>query len=347
MVGAGFRARIFWDVARGAGSECVGAVVRSPRVLPVPTYGSLAEAIDQAAPDFVVCSTSWDATPVVARECVARGIPVLCETPPARDAAGLDDLWAAAGESGLVQVAEQYPRMPIHAARLAAVREGLIGTPTQVHVSSTQTYHAMALIRAFLGVGHEPVTVRAVRFSAPLVQPLTRAGWTDDDTASAAATVIATYDFGAGRSAVYDFTDNQTRNLLRSRRLLVRGTTGEINDEIAVRLTEPRTIQRQPFLRRQTGHDLEMNTYESDHIALGDRVLWRNRFPDQRWNDDELAVAALLRDMSDWIRGDAPPPYPLAEAATDHLMSLAVEAAVSEDEPITVPAGRWAQGPTA
>ncbi len=342
VVGAGFRARIFWEVARGAGLECVGAVVRSPRELPIATYGSIDEVVATAKPDFIVTSTSWESTPGLAQECAARGLPVLVETPPAPDGAGLAELWRAVGSSGLVQVAEQYPRLPPHAARLAAVRAGVIGTPTQVHVSSTQTYHALALMRAFLGIGHQRAEVRAVRFEAPLVQPLSRAGWTDDDTTSPAGTVIATFDFGDGRSALYDFTDNQTRNVLRTRRLLVRGTTGEINDDLAVRLTAPRTIQHQPFLRRQTGHDLEMNTYCSDHIALGDTVYWRNPFPDQRWNDDELAVATLLADTAAWVREEGPSPYPLAEAATDHLLSLAIAQAVDSDAPVCIEPGVWA-----
>lgn len=342
VVGAGFRASIFWEVAAGAGLECVGAVVRTPRELPVPTYGSLEQVVAEAKPDFIVTSTSWDSTPVFARECAERGLPVVVETPPAPDGPGLADLWRDVGASGLVQVAEQYPRMPLHAARLAAVRSGAIGTVTQVHVSSTQTYHALALVRAFLGVGHEGATVRAVRFEAPLVQPLTRAGWTDDEVAKPAGNVLATFDFGDGRSALYDFTDNQTRNLLRTRRLLVRGTTGEINDDLAVRLTAPRTIQRQPFLRRQTGHDLEMNTYGSDHIALGDSVLWRNPFPEQRWNDDEIAVATLLADTAAWVRGEAPPPYPLDEASTDHLLSLAIAESVESGGPVRVEPGAWA-----
>lgn len=342
MVGAGFRAAVFWEVAEGAGLDCVGAVARTPRELPVPTYLSLDEVVTRAKPDFVVAAVSWEATPVLARECAARGLPVLLETPPAPDAAGLASLWHDVGGGADVQVAEQYPRMPSHAARIAAVHAGLIGTPTQAHVSSTQTYHAIALVRAYLQLGHTAATVRAERFWAPLVQPLTRAGWTDDDTAKPAATILATFDFADGRSALYDFTDNQTRNLLRTRRLLVRGTHGEINDELAVRLTGPRTIQRQPFLRRQTGHDLEMNTYCSDHIALGDAVLWRNRFPESRWNDDELAVATLLADTAAWVRHEGPPPYPLAEAATDHLLSLAIDESADTGEPVRVEPGAWA-----
>ena len=85
-----------------------------------------------------------------------------------------------------------------------------------------------------------------------------------------------------------------------------------------------------------------MNTYGSDHIALGDSVLWRNPFPEQRWNDDEIAVATLLADTAAWVRGEAPPPYPLAEASTDHLLSLAIAESVESGGPVRVEPGAWA-----
>ena len=45
MVGAGWRAEFFWRLAAALPSvDCVGAVVRTPRPLPVPAFGSLADA---------------------------------------------------------------------------------------------------------------------------------------------------------------------------------------------------------------------------------------------------------------------------------------------------------------
>ena len=122
----------------------------------------------------MLTATAKPVTPQYVVEAVDRGLPVLAETPPAPDLDGLRALWSAVGDSGLVQVAEQYPLMPSHAARAALVATGAIGRPTQVQVSSTQQYHAVALIRGLLGTGRGPVTVRASRFTAPLVSPLNR-----------------------------------------------------------------------------------------------------------------------------------------------------------------------------
>jgi predicted dehydrogenase len=338
VVGSGWRAEMFWRLAAGLDDvECLGAVVRTPRSLPVPTFDSLAEV----RPDFVVTAVPWPVNPGVIRDAVGRGLPVLAETPPAPDLPGLRALWDAVGARDLVQVAEQYLLVPAHAARLAAVRAGTIGTPTQVQVSSTHQYHAVSMIRGFLGAGRGPVTVRASRTTAPLVDPLVRDAWSDDDTAKPATTVIATLDFGSERSGLYDFTDNQWHNQLRFRRLLVRGTHGELRDDEVVRLLEPRTIVRTPLVRRQTGYDLDLDGFETDHITLGDRVLFRNPFIGRRYNDEEIAMSTLLRQMAAWVRGDGPPPYPLAEGIHDHQVALAIEESADTDRAVTTTTEAW------
>ncbi|MEU8820783.1 hypothetical protein [Actinoplanes sp. NPDC048796] len=241
----------------------------------------------------------------------------------------------------MVQVAEQYLLVPSHAARLAAVRSGIIGAATQVHVSSTQQHHAISLIRGMLGVGRAPATVRAVRTTAPLLAPLDRSGWTDDPLPRAATTTIATVDFGDGRSAVYDFTSGQTRNLLRHRRLLVRGTHGELHDDDIVHMPAPRTIARTPLIRRQSGHDLDLNGFDTETILCGDRVLYRNPYPGHRFNDDEIATATLLDAMAAWVRGEGPPPYPLAEGLQDQALALAVEEAAGAGREVVTAAEAW------
>lgn len=305
-VGGGFRASAFWRIsAQITDPHCVGAVVRTPRPLPVPTFRSIAECLRQTSPDFVVTALPRSVTPSVIEELVGLKVPVLAETPPAPDLDSMRALWTAVGPSDLVQVAEQYLLMPTHSARRKVVEAGLIGTPAQVQVSSTQLYHAVSLMRGLLGLGRTEVTVRATRHRADLVDPLDRGGWTDDPHPEPATTTIATLDFGGGKSGLYDFTDNQTRNQLRARRLLVRGSHGELQDDHVLHLTKARTIVRTRINR--------------------DRSPW----PEARFNDDEIATARLLRAMADWVRGVAPPPYPLVDGLHDHAVGLAIEEAAA------------------
>ena len=95
--------------------RCVGAVVRTPRRLEVPTFLSLDACLRDVRADFVLTATAKPVTPQYIVEAADRGLPVLAETPPAPDLDGLRTLWAAVGDSGQVAVAEQYLLMPSHA----------------------------------------------------------------------------------------------------------------------------------------------------------------------------------------------------------------------------------------
>lgn len=307
----------------------------------MPVFTSLDACVRTARPDFLITSVPWPVTPEVIVEAVERGLPVLAETPPAPDLAGLRRLWERVGGSGLVQVAEQYLLVPAHAARLALVRSGAIGTPTQVQVSSTHQYHAVAMMRGLLDIGRGPVMVRASQFTAPLLDPISRDGWTDDETPAPAQTVIATIDFGDGRSGVYDFTSNQWHNQLRFRRLLVRGSRGELRDDDVIRLTEPRTIVTSSIVRYQSGYDLDLDGFDTEHLTLGDQVLYRNPYAGHRWMDEEVAIATLLDQMGAWVRDDGHPPYPLADGIHDHRVALAVDEALATDATVRTTPEPW------
>ena len=349
VVGLGWRTQFFLRLARLLPQvEVVGLVGRTAekaelmaRRWEVPAYGSLAELIAGEHPDFVVISVPWAVSPAMSVAAVELGVPVLCETPPAPDLDGLRGLWQSVGAGGLVQIAEQHPFMPSHASRLALARSGAIGKVTSVQVSSTHMYHAVSLMRAFLGNPFEPATVSAREFVAPLINPLVRDAWTDDDQPKEAKTIIATIDFG-GSMGLYDFTDNQWHNQLRSRRIVIRGSLGEIVNDEVVRLVGPRTIVRSPLVRRQTGYDLDLDAYDTDHISLGDTILYRNPFPTLRLNDEEIAISTMLLAMAAWVRGEGESPYPLADGCQDHMVALAVEESASTGAPVTTSVEAWA-----
>ncbi|MGW4484844.1 hypothetical protein ACWEOE_13485 [Amycolatopsis sp. NPDC004368] len=337
IVGSGWRAEYFWRLAGDL--DCLGVVSRAPKDLPVPVFTSLDECL-KLKPDFVVTAVPWQVTPGLIRELVERGTRVLAETPPAPDLEGLRSLWHDVGESGLVQVAEQYSRMPAHAARLALARSGVLGDITRVDVSSTHQYHAVSSMRTFLGAARGPVEVRAMRTTALLADPLSRAGWAENTETKPAVTTHATVVFAEG-VGVYDFTDNQWHNQLLHRRLLVRGTRGELADSGVLRLTAEKTIVNTPIVRRQTGYDLDLDGFDTDHLTFGDQVLYRNPYPGRRWNDEEIAIATLLEDTAAWAREDGPPPYPLADGIEDHRIALAIEEAADRDATVRTAKEAW------
>ncbi|GAA1640685.1 hypothetical protein GCM10009733_042200 [Nonomuraea maheshkhaliensis] len=350
VIGSGRRTRFFLRLAKAMPDRLrvAGVVTRSTdrgaaitAEWGVPAFGSIDELLGHERPGYLAAAVTWDAMPGAGFEVAARRLALLAETPPAPDLAGLRSLWADVGGSGLVQVAEQYLLMPGHAARLGIVRDGVIGEPTSVHVSSTHLYHAVSMIRGLLGVAVEPAEVRAGAFEAPLADPLGPGGWRGGATPRPATTTIATIGFG-GRMGLYDFTDNQWWNPLLSRRIVVRGSTGELADDRVIRLADPLTPVESRLLRRDTGVDLDLEARDLRHISFDGRVVYRNPFAGAGLSDDDIAVADLLERTGAWARQEGPAPYPLAEACQDHLIGLAIGESAKSGGPVTTGTEPWA-----
>lgn len=308
----------------------------------LPAHSSLERLLEEGAPEVAITAVAADANPGIVETLVAHGVAVLSETPPAGDPQRLRLLWERTGASGLVQVAEQYLHSPVNAARAALVRSGVLGRATSVQVSSTQLHHAVSLARGLLGAGASPAVVRAVTSAAPLADPITRAGWTGSTALRPLANTIAVIDLGEGRTVLYDFTETQTRNPLRSHRMVVRGSLGELVDDRLVRLVDAATVMESVLLRRQTGQHQNLEGMHLDHISHDGEVLYRNPFAAGRLSDEEVAVASVLLATTAWARGAGAPPYPLSEGSQDALLGHAIELAAETGVPVTTAREAWA-----
>ena len=349
IVGTGWRSQFFLRLAQTLPDrfEVVAVVAQSDAGAKkiragwdVSVVRTLAE-LAPLAPEFVVAAVSWPAMPGVTIELTELGLPVLAETPPAPDPAGLRALWEALGPDNRVQVAEQYYLMPGHAARIAVTKQGAIGTPTAVQIHSTHLYHAVSLIRTYLGVGFDEVTVNARTFAAPLLDPLTPTGWVEDPKPEPRTTTIATLDFGDGRMGLYDFVQNQWWNPLLSRRLVIRGSLGEIADDCVTRFTADGPVTSTISYRR-TGIDMNLEGNDVVHASFDGKVVYRNPWVGSRLSEDDIAVASFLDAMGRWVRGCGPAPYPLAQACQDHLIGLAIEESARTGQDVRVQAEPWA-----
>lgn len=349
VVGGAWRAQYYGRLARDLPEdfELVGMTARTAATREVwersfgcPTYDSVGDLVAGSRPDLVVIAVSYSANEGVIRDVVGTGAHVLAETPPAADVAGLRRLWDEVGAAARVQVAEQYPLLPGHAARLEVVGRGVIGGVTQVQVSSTHGYHAVALMRSYLGAGFGPTTVRAHQRVAPLLDPEDRAGWRADPRECEARTTLAVLDLPEGMG-LYDFTDNQWHNRLLHRRILVRGTRGEIQDDSVLHMPEPQTILRSSIERHQLGHDLDLDGYDTAYLTFEGDAVHRNPFLGARLADEEIAIATLMRSAGAWACDEGEAPYPLAQGLQDQLLALAIEESVRTGRPARTEVEAW------
>ncbi len=350
IVGGGWRAEFFLGVGQALPQlfTVSGIVVRDAarasllrQKWGVRTYGTLDELVARAHSTFVVVSVAEPSAPGVIRELVARGMPVLAETPPAPDLEGLNELYHLTMRGARIQVAEQYAFQPLHAARIAVAQSGKLGVVSQAQVSVTQDYHAMSLIRKLLGIQFEDAVIRAQHFLSPVIAGPTRQGPPAEEKTVAVPQVIAQLDFG-NKLAVYDYTNDQHRSWIRSSRVLVRGERGEIHDTRVRYLRDFATPITTDLLRQDAGQEGNLEGYFHTGILLGDEWVYRNPFAPARLNDDEIAVATCLTGMAAYVAG-GPPVYDLAEAAQDHYLGLMVHRAVETGEPVRTTRQTWAR----
>ncbi|MDR3690993.1 MAG: Gfo/Idh/MocA family oxidoreductase [Fimbriimonas sp.] len=349
IVGGGWRTEFFLRIARELPEEfeISGMLVRRSeraeeltRQWGVKTHTTL-DTLLADKPDFAVTSLSWDSNPVFLKDLAERGVPVLSETPPApkvEDMLPLTDLVKAGAR---IQVAEQYSFQPEHAARLSVIRSGVLGDVFQAQVSVCHGYHGISLIRRFLGIDFQPAKISAYRLPEVVIGGPDRNGRPPkEETTQRQNQLIATLDFG-DRQAVFDFVGTMYHSYIRSHRVLVRGTRGEINFDDVRYLADFRTPIEYTLRRVEAGHTGNLDGHFLQGILAGERWAYRNPFPFARLMDDEIAIAACLRGMADYSQG-GPDIYSLAEACQDHYLSILMEESANRNEEITSTVQPWA-----
>ena len=341
IVGAGWRVNWFLRAARALPQklQVAGLAARRPQrafdlaaEYGVNIYRSPSEMIAAEAPDFVVTSVSSPANPPIIRQLVELDMPVLSETPPASTVDEMAALWSLQEQGARIQVAEQYWRQPHHAARLAFAHSGRLGRISQVQLSACHGYHGISLIRRFLGIGAEPVTVTARRFTSPIVQSPTREGPPQAEKLTDSHQLLASFDFG-DRLGILDFTGDQYFSWFRGQRLLVRGDRGEIIDDRAVYLRDYNNPIHVTFTRHSAGPEGNLEGNYLKGILAGEQWWYRNPALPAELTDDEIAVADLLLRMAEYVHGGEEA-YSLAEACQDRYLDILAAQAVDTGQSV-------------
>lgn len=298
--------------------------------------------LSRRAFDFAVVSLSRSAAPEYIIRLSEAGIPVLTETPPADSLEGLRYLYQRTHSGQGIQVAEQFIRQPLHAARLAVVKSGRLGGVSHVQVSAGHGYHGISLIRHLLGVGFEEAEISGEQLISPIVQGPGRAGLPSEELLVDSRQDLALLKFG-GKSAVYDFSYDQYFSAIRRNRVLIRGYRGELEGTEIRYLKDYRTPVAIQMQRVDAGQAGDLEGYYHKGILAGGEWVYQNPFPGARLSDEELAMASCLLDMAAYTAG-GPAFYSLAEACQDQYLSLLMGEAIRSGQTLISERQVWAEG---
>ncbi|WP_082451895.1 Gfo/Idh/MocA family protein [Paenibacillus ihuae] len=333
IIGSGWRASCYLTLAQKHPQQfqVTGLWIRNPSKYQnlidkwkLPVYSSIESLA--ADSDFVVLAVSKDAAVSLLLELSALKIPVLAETPTAATLPDYERLLPIAGSTS-IQVAEQYPLHPHHQARTAFIQAGLLGQVCHVQASVAHGYHGISLIRKWLSVSELSCEITARRLEVPIMD-FTYRGKEAEDTLKMEQQDIAIMVFPSGKSAVLDFTRSQYFSPLRTNRVLIRGSHGEIRDNDIVRRLGTDETEYLQVKRIQGGQEGSLESLALYELRAGQQCLFRNPFHPSPLSDEEIAMAQSLLNMSEYLQSGISS-YSLSDALKDVRLSLAIEEALT------------------
>ncbi|AYG03786.1 Gfo/Idh/MocA family protein [Gryllotalpicola protaetiae] len=351
VVGSGFRAEAFLRVAAAAPDrfEAVVVVARRPeRARELEARWSVASVADLSelrgpdSLDFVVNAASAGAAVGIIEQLTAAGHAVLTETPVAPDRPGLERLSELVRQGARIQVAEQYHLEPLVSAQLVIAHSGLLGEVGEAFVSVAHDYHGFSVLRRALGAGFRNATVTARRFDESVQLGPSRYSDPEEARLTTGIRTTAWLDFEGGLRGTYDFDDQQYRSFIRTPTLTIRGTRGELRDDV-VRYVD---ADNQPVTSRierlaAGGAGNHEGLFARAYVFEGRRV-WANGFLRARLSDEELGIAGALAGMAAYVAGGGPELYSVAEAAQDVYLQTVLEQSLRSGRPARSSTQSWA-----
>lgn len=343
VAGAGWRAMFYVRAAQALPErfELTGVLCRTREKADafsaahgVPAVHTL-DALLAAGPDFVVSCVSKAGMADMVTCLLERGVPTLSETPLAIDPDTLGRLRGTQARTGTpLDMAEQYALYPSHQARRTLIARGLLGETTYCYLSMMHDYHAVSMLRAYLGEERDPVRISARRIASPIVVTGGRGGYVTDGETGEEQRVLATLDYGDGRVGLYDFAGTQYHSAIRSSHVRILGTRGEIADDEVRYLTADNRPAFGRLIALRDGITGTIRAIDFD----GERVYANPFRTDVAMTEDEIAVATVLTRMRDYLAGGAPnEPF----AFRDCGMAILMSEAARSGECVTADPAAW------
>ena len=123
--------------------------------------------------------------------------------------------------------------------------------------------------------------------------------------------------------------------------MLVRGERGEISNSAVRYLRDCRTTVALGLTRHDAGHDGNLEGYYHKGITAGADWVYVNPVASGSLSDDEIAIAACLGRMAEYIDG-GPGFRGLAEASQDQYLGMLIDRSAAEGVEVRALPQVWA-----
>ncbi len=349
LIGTGWRAAFYEKLSRMLPEryQMTGVVCHSAKGREIAEglwHARIYESFEAAAadrPDTIIASVPGSAVSEIALFFSRKDLPVLFETYCSESLRSMEDLYQLVG-GARIQIAEQYPFQPMHAARIKTVSSGILGQVYEAKACFIQNYHTLAVLRRLLKIQMELPVVHAYQKENMRAAGPTRAGLPERDILETAPDEIFLLDYG-DRTAIGEYEFMQQRSWIRTPLISVWGERGEIFNDQVTYLKDLRTPISYQLIRSQAGTEGNMEGFYLRGIQGRDEWLYRNPYQPVPMLDDEIAVAACLDAMEDYVKGGEAF-YSLEEAFQDHYVCLLIQEAQRSGKAVRAERQIWQRG---
>lgn len=296
IIGAGWRSEFYLRIATQLPDtfSVSGVYIRNPKKqvefskkYEVPIFDNLDDLLKTEF-DFLVSCVNRDSICDTAQMLADKDLFVLTETPVSRE-----------NLTGKIQVAEQFHFMPRFKAYKNIIDSGILGEIGQVQLSCCHDYHAASLIRFLLDTKHEIPKRSTIKLQDTSTRYNSRGGFIDPVTVTTEQN-ITVLEF-KNKTAIYDFNFEQYFSDIRSSRVVIRGSKGEIVNNKCTYLLNGLPHQFE-FVRNCLGKEENLDGFALNNITANGKVLYENPFKYARLSDEEIAIATCLVKMNDYVK---------------------------------------------
>ncbi len=298
ILGGGWRSEFYLRIAKAIPEEffVAGVYIRNDvkrdyiqKAYNVKVFSTLDALLNEDF-DFLVNCTSYANVSDISIELADKGYFVLSETPALKEPIG-DHAYEK------IQVAEQYHQKGTYQAIRKIIDMGLIGDVNYINISVGHDYHAMSMIRFLFNDYNKPVKLCDINTKDPMTISHGRGGEMAQKPIADTHNRIMVFAFN-DKTAVYDYNSEQYFSPIRRDRLLIRGTKGEISNNI-LRYFDPSGNLTEGEITLKTAGLLE--GFYNDRIVFFDKVLYDFPYKSARFSEEECAIACCLLGMKEYI----------------------------------------------
>lgn len=352
FIGCGWRSETYFRIIKSLPEEFTisgifchtqKSVEKMDRMGLGPVFTDL-EAFLNEAHDFVFMLIPRKENVSYLEKVLAKGFPVLMETPPAGNLEELIKVYELKQQyHGKIQVAEQYFLQPYHQAVQTLVKNDVIGEVSNLRIAMMHDYHGISVMRKLLGADRDmAATVTGHGYEFPVQYHAGREGLhIGSETIRKDHRKVAEFTFANGTVGFFDFADEQYFNYFRSRHINVQGLKGEIDDYDVAYLNEKGRPVRTHLMRQDFGLDSNLEGYQHQGMLFNGEMIYENPV-EARLADDEISMAMILRGMAAYVDGGEEI-YPIEDGLQDMYLTLVMDEAIATGKAVTTEKQIWNQ----